>query len=112
MSEMRCLTCWEGREGLPRDVMCRLRPGDDGAKDRGREGETSRKKEERVALLQPPGFGLIHCIMTTWFGCHMENGLAGPQKWHIAECPLWRKGIGSILGALGHKFDPRPGTVG
>ena len=28
------------------------------------------------------------------------------------DLPLWHKGIGSVLGALGHGFDPWPGAVG
>ena len=26
--------------------------------------------------------------------------------------PLWRNGISSVLEALGHRFNPQPGTVG
>ena len=37
--------------------------------------------------------------------------LCGKRK-EIMEFPLWHNGIGSILGALGHRFDPQPGTVG
>ena len=28
------------------------------------------------------------------------------------EFPLWCNGIGSVLGALGCRFNPQPGTVG
>ena len=28
------------------------------------------------------------------------------------EFPLWHNEIGSILGVLGHRFDPQPDTVG
>lgn len=28
------------------------------------------------------------------------------------EFPLWRRRISGVLGVLGLKFDPRPGTVG
>ena len=28
------------------------------------------------------------------------------------EFPLWCNGIGSVLGVLGHRFDPQPSTVG
>lgn len=30
----------------------------------------------------------------------------------LEESPLWLNGIGSTLGALGCRFDPRPGAVG
>ena len=30
----------------------------------------------------------------------------------IEEFPLWCNGISGILGALGRRFDPQPGTVG
>lgn len=29
----------------------------------------------------------------------------------VAELPLWCNEIGGVLGALGHWFDPQPGTV-
>ena len=29
-----------------------------------------------------------------------------------SEVPLWHDGIGSLFGALGHRFVPQPGTVG
>ena len=31
---------------------------------------------------------------------------------HTWEFLLWHNGISGILGALGHRFDPWPGTVG
>ena len=30
----------------------------------------------------------------------------------LMELPLWRSGIGGVLEAPGHGFDPWPGTVG
>ena len=30
----------------------------------------------------------------------------------LSEFLLWHKGIGSILEALGQRFDPLPGTMG
>ena len=30
----------------------------------------------------------------------------------VVELPLWCNEIGGVLGALGRRFDPRPGTVG
>lgn len=54
--------CLEGREGLAGGVTFRLRPGNDG-EVRGRERETSRKKEEQAGVLQPPGLRLVFCKM-------------------------------------------------
>ena len=33
-------------------------------------------------------------------------------KKELGQFPLWHKGIACILGALGHRFHPRPGTMG
>ena len=39
-----------------------------------------------------------------------KRGREGGGK--LQEFLLWCKGIGAVLGALGHRFDPWPGTVG
>ena len=34
------------------------------------------------------------------------------EKYPSPELLLWHKRISGVLGALGHRFNPRPGTVG
>ena len=44
----------------------------------------------------------------------INRGL-GPFKrslYRVEMFPLWHKGIGSVLGTVGHRFNPWPGTVG
>ena len=53
------------------------------------------------------GYGLrtkiVFTFMNTW-----NIGLMKPSL----EFPLWRKGISSVLGAPGHRFDPWSSTAG
>lgn len=39
-----------------------------------------------------------------------KNG--SKQIKRLLEFPLWCNGIFGVLGVLGHRFDPQPGTVG
>ena len=39
-------------------------------------------------------------------------GLSGRHEKESPEFPMWHNGISGVSGALGHRFDPRPDTVG
>ena len=60
------------------------------------------KKTPRKQLKFPP----------KGFGKTLKYLYRGIQNKAAKEFPLWRERIGGVLGALGHRFDPWPGTVG
>lgn len=41
-----------------------------------------------------------------------EDGRSFQLKIPVGEFPLWRNRIGSVSGAVRHRFDPLLGTVG
>ena len=68
------MACLEGGDGLAAGVTFRLRPGNDGEEVRGRERETSRKKEGQAGMHQPPGLRLVFGrTRTTRHSCHGER---------------------------------------